>query len=564
MALKQPRTVILAAVALLAVILVVTIGGDPAPRPGPGAGRAAGGGRGGGEAAGPRPDAPPGRCQGVRVRPGDDLQAAADAHPEGTGFCLTVGVHRLASVVPRNGQRFRGEGGRTVLSGARRLQAARARRDAGGRWYWDGQTQESARSGKLIDPGPGQPPNEGDLWAEELFVTPSGSPADSPTRLRRTTSLVGLGPGEWYLDQAADRVYVADDPADLGLIETSVTRMAIGAPTPAGPREVTVENLVVEKYASPTQRAAVGGAGAADWTIRWVTVRFNHGTGVELGPGTLLERSKIHHMGQEGLSGGGDATRRPTVVRGTEVAFNRTLTFDPDWDAGGAKLTHAHGRGLVVENSWFHHNFGYGLWLDIDNHDVTVRSNRFEANDEAGIFYEVSRRGRIYWNEVFGSTDGPKDSEFGGAGIRVYNSADVDVHHNLVRDNTNGILVVEDRQVTRWAAGRYRQGVPHVQAVRIRGNDVQMLRGVTGMRVESGDARAYWRPSNVRFAGNTYRMERARERFLGPGNDYYGYAEWRRLGHDRDGRLLPAASHGSLPAGATAFVMGVYGAQGGI
>ena len=52
---------------------------------------------------------------------------------------------------------------------------------------------------------------------------------------------------------------------------------------------------------------------------------------------------------------------------------------------GGAKFTHSYGRGLVVENSWFHHNFGYGLWLDIDDYDVTVRSNRIEANDRRAL-----------------------------------------------------------------------------------------------------------------------------------------------------------------------------------
>jgi hypothetical protein len=82
-----------------------------------------------------------------------------------------------------------------------------------------------------------------------------------------------------------------------------------------------------------------------------------------MGPGTLVEHSEIRDMGQEGLDGGGDAVDRPTVLRSSEVAYNRTLSVDPEWDAGGAKFTHAYHQGLVVENCWFHHNFGYGLWL---------------------------------------------------------------------------------------------------------------------------------------------------------------------------------------------------------
>jgi hypothetical protein len=65
----------------------------------------------------------------------------------------------------------------------------------------------------------------------------------------------------------------------------------------------------------------------------------------------------------------------------------------------------------------------------------------------------------------------------------------------------------------------------------------------------------------VRFIRNTYRMDHTRERFLGPGNATYTFARWQDLGNDRTGRLLPAGSQGSLPSGATPFVMSDYGAQ---
>jgi hypothetical protein len=569
---KAPRrrTAIAAAVlvlvvtVLLGVVALVEFATPPEADKGPGRPSV-----GAGEAGSPAPGSPPTPCTGIRVRPGDDLQHASDTHPEGATFCLMAGVHRLASVVPKPGQRFVGEGEATVLTGAKVLDAAAARPDGAGHWYWDGQPGKDEPRGQLIDPGHGETPNEGDRFAQELFVTPSGQVDDPATRLRHVTAASELAPGRWYLDEAAGRLYVADTPARLGLIETSVVPMAIGAPTTTGPPDVTIENLVIEKFASPTQVAAVGGPGSSDWTIRWVTVRYNHGTGIELGPGTLVEHCSVHHMGQEGLSGGGDAIRRPTIVRSTEVAYNRTLTFDPEWDAGGAKLSHAYRHGLIVENSWFHHNFGYGLWLDIDNDGVTVRSNRIEANHRAGIFYEVSRNGRIYWNEVFGQTNGPGHGVFAGAGIFVSNSADVEIHSNLLRDNANGILLLEDRNITRWGAGSYRRGLPHIDGVRIHDNDVQTPRGVTGMRVESTgtftfwQSVAYWHESHVSFTGNTYRSDPAQDRFLGPGNVAYTFAQWQNLGHDRTGRTLPVTSLGSLPGDAKPFVVSDYGASTG-
>src|SRR6266536_719643 len=230
------------------------------------------------------PDPPPAPvlpCVGVPVGLGDDLQRAVDAHPAGTSFCLAAGVHRLAHALPKDGQRFVGEGRGTVLRGAKVLRAADARQHGPGRWHWDGQTQRSEPHGELIGPGHAEAPNPGDRYNEELFVTASGDPADPPRRHRRVLTLAELGHGRWYFDEAADRIYLADDPARLGLIETSVTPAALPAPPGTHPHGVVVENLVVEKYASPAQQAAVGGEGGSDWTLRDVTIRSNHGAGAE-------------------------------------------------------------------------------------------------------------------------------------------------------------------------------------------------------------------------------------------------------------------------------------------
>lgn len=511
------------------------------------------------------PDPPPAPvlpCVGVPVGPGDDLQRAVDAHPAGTSFCLAAGVHRLAHALPKDGQRFVGEGRGTVLSGAKVLRAADARQDGPGRWHWDGQTQRSEPHGELIGPGHAEAPNPGDRYNEELFVTASGDPADPPRRYRRVLTLAELGHGRWYFDEAADRIYLADDPARLGLIETSVTPAALPAPPGTHPHGVVVENLVVEKYASPAQQAAVGGEGGSDWTLRDVTIRSNHGAGAELGPGTLMEHCKVHDMGQIGLLGGGDATTRPTVLRSTEVAFNKTLSFDPDWEAGGTKFTRVHGKGMIVERSWFHHNHGGGLWFDIDNYGVVIRSNRFEANDRWGVLYEISRQAEIYWNEALATTSGPERLFFHGAGIVVSNSAGVNVHQNLLDGNDNGILLKED--ATRTAPpGTVRQPLPHIHDVDVHDNDVGMRRGVTGMRVDGGDPGGDWRQAGVRFAGNRYRLDRDGERFVGVGNDVVTFDQWQALGNDTGGTALPAATVGSLPPGATAFAMTSYGARDG-
>jgi hypothetical protein len=65
----------------------------------------------------------------------------------------------------------------------------------------------------------------------------------------------------------------------------------------------------------------------------------------------------------------------------------------------------------------------------------------------------------------------------------------------------------------------------------------------------------------VRFAGNTYRLDQTRPGFLGPANASYTFTQWQGLGQDKQGRVLPASTVGSLPGEATRFVKSDYGAR---
>ena len=65
------------------------------------------------------------------MAPTDDVQAAVDAHPEGSTFCLSAGAYRLAvPLVPKRGDAFIGQRG-AVLSGAKVVGGWQAR---GGGW----------------------------------------------------------------------------------------------------------------------------------------------------------------------------------------------------------------------------------------------------------------------------------------------------------------------------------------------------------------------------------------------------------------------------------------------
>src|SRR6266542_1515143 len=130
------------------------------------------------------------------VGPADSIQAALDRYGQGATICI-LGEHRLTSaLLPKTGQILIGEG--AILNGTKPVTDwARS----GGSWMASGQTQS------FPDPLPNGSPCDLNPMAcqfEDLFRD------DRP--LIRVGSKDQLGPGKWYFDEAANQIFIADDP----------------------------------------------------------------------------------------------------------------------------------------------------------------------------------------------------------------------------------------------------------------------------------------------------------------------------------------------------------------
>ena len=496
------------------------------------------------DAAGEQP-APAGT---VRVGVGDDLQQAVDDNPPGTTYLLAAGIHREQQVVPNDGDRFAGEPG-AILSGARDLSIGVVDWVAEqGAWYVDGQQQEGMQRGKIAEGG-----NQLDRHPEELF--------SDNRRLKHVASIEELLPGTWHFDYAGDRIWIGEDPRALGLLETSVTPDSIsGERTPV--RDVVVENLVIEKYASPAQLGAIGGHLAYGWSLNSVTVRDNHGGGVRIGPGMTVSASQIARNGQIGLVGSGadedTGETAPVVVRENEISNNLALDFDPAWEGGGTKFTRMY-SGLLVENNWIRDNTGHGLWVDIENYDVTLRSNLIEKNGWKGIFYEISygphpelggAPTRIYWNELQGNGfEAPTTAR--GSAIMVSNSEQVEVFENVLHGNAGGILLRESSE-----------RIPHVVDVVVRNNDISFESGLHGIIFDGSyddTARTHYAAdAGIIFAGNEYQVS-AGAGFAWAG-DTGDQDFWREAAGEND-LLAGTASQAGFTRGAVEFSRSDYGAR---
>ena len=76
-----------------------------------------------GETPDPAPAPPPSSPSAVQVAPGESIQAAVDAHPNGTSFVLKAGRHVRQSVRPKDGNAFLGEPG-AVMDGENAVEFA--------------------------------------------------------------------------------------------------------------------------------------------------------------------------------------------------------------------------------------------------------------------------------------------------------------------------------------------------------------------------------------------------------------------------------------------------------
>ena len=185
---------------------------------------------------------------------------------------------------------------------------------------------------------------------------------------------------------------------------------------------VRIEGLVIEGY-EPEDKGGVvhGDEGARGWTISGNEIHENGEVGVVARSQWTITGNPIHHNGRYGVTGsGGDI-----LLENNEIACN-ALVYGSTSDSAATKFVHT--GGLVMSGNNVHHNFGNGLWVDINNVDFLIEGNRADANALSGIFVEISCGGVVRDNDVSGNGFGTtRPAGMENAGILVSNSPGVEV-----------------------------------------------------------------------------------------------------------------------------------------
>jgi Right handed beta helix region len=464
----------------------------------------------------------------VAIAPGQNIQSVINSHPAGTTFLLKAGVHRRQTITPRTGDIFVGETSGdtrlTILSGAGVLTGWAF---DGARWYVSGQTQGSTPVVSAAEACRATHPRC--IFAEDLFF-------DNVMKYHEDV-LAEVGPGEWFFDYASDRIYVGDNPAGH-VVETSITPTLFNRNSADN---VTIQNVIVEKYASPVATGAVNlgdsANGAENWMMRDSEVRWNHGAGIGNDANSIARNNYVHHNCGFGFVGAGVNV----VVEGNEIAYNNVMAgstatcgSESFWGAGGSKWVWT--WSLIVRGNFSHHNDGPGLWTDINNIYSLYENNIIEDNVRGGIFHEISYDAVIRNNTIRRNGTGKDYPGWTtGAGIEIVSSRNVEVYGNTLIDNWQGITGLEDHR------GSGNNGAWTLINLNVHGNNVtsrinEAGGGRSGILDTIGTQAACLPAANNRFQGNTYTLGSNANYFIWMGVDR-NEGGWQAYGQDTSGRF---------------------------
>jgi len=442
----------------------------------------------------------------VVLQPGDDIQAAVSSAAEGTSFRLSAGVYRGVGVVPKANQRFFGE----LASNCTRLATMVGARlvdtwqQQGGVWVAGGQTQEGQVGGECEAGWRCDRP-------EDLYFD------DQP--MHHVLAVSEVGPDSWFFDYDADTVYVGQDPTGHK-VELGDARVAF-APSAAG---VVVKHLVIEKYAIPSQMGAIGDQYPADgWDVEDNVLQLNHGAGANVGNGSVVRGNLLVHNGQKGIG----ATGTDVLVESNEIAWNNYAHVAWWWEAGGSKFSYT--TNLMVRNNCVHHNYGPGLWTDINNVSVTYEGNVVFSNDGEGIFHEIGYASWIHNNMVGLNGSLPRGWLF-SSNILLSTSSDGVVENNYVevaQGYGNAIGIIWQNRPP-WAATNNA----------VRNNEIRFL-GTAGQQGAVADFDPAWSAmwGATSFAGNAYHMPDTSQAYFKWQNSDTTFSGFQSYGEDSGGTV---------------------------
>lgn len=357
----------------------------------------------------------------IQLNPQQNIIPLINAAPENTIFQFATGTYYVGKLSLKHGQQFIGNG-QVIFDGSRYVTNWEFDTSSN-MWFSRVITNRNTIRESNLCLNSGQRCN----WPEDLYV--------NDQFWVHVNSKASLTTGSWFLERtnSSEIVWVRQD------LRSENVRLSVEPNLfSTGANGIVVDNIIVEKYASPLQASAIEIKGLRGKILN-STFRLNHAAGLEIWGEGLVENSHFVYNGQKGLGVAGVAT----IVRGNDISYNNQLSVDPNWDAGASKFSNT--TNLLVENNTVNSNHGHGLWCDVRNVNCQIRNNSVNNNNRNGIFCEYGVSCVIEGNTL--ENNGWRSGDrLGDASITVLVANNSIIRNNTiyVKERGNAISVYED------------------------------------------------------------------------------------------------------------------------
>ncbi len=448
---------------------------------------------------------------GTSAAPWRTLERAVAAAPSGSTIVMREGTYREGVEIPATKRlTIQPASGESVWLAGSDLVGTWTRQDSSSwRTRWSHNVSGGTLDPTLVDPAH---PMAGD--PDQLFV--------DGRRLTQVASRAALAPGTFFVDEANDTLWMADDPTGR-TIEASVRADGLTIKSPG----TVVRGIGFRHYATPIARlGAVKAAGNAI-TIEDAVFTDNAAAGLAVsGDDVRVANVTAVDNGQLGIQANG-ANR--LTVENSLVRRNNLERFSAIAASGGIKLVES--DGVVLRHNLAEENLAHGLWMDLSSDDAKVVRNITRRNTAAGIIIEMSLR------PVFASNAAVAN----GVGIVVSETSNAQLWNNALVDNGIATHVLDGRRAPRPVDITLRNNIISSRLASSRPlvivDDVNQLRSGFDMRV-SMDRNAYFRRSTAQhpyvLAWANYPTNKLVLRTL---TDVQG-----RTGQDRTSKILDDAT----------------------
>ena len=317
--------------------------------------------------------------------------------------------------------------------------------------------------------------------------------------------------------------------------------------------DVTIKYLTIRNFVPPMNEGTVNHDSGENWTMQYNTVINNGGAGIFLGAGNVASFNCLKDNSQYGFQAYGPKGGESNIVLDhNEIVGNNT----GDWEAkvegcgctGGGKFWDV--RDVQVTNNYVHDNLSVALWADTNDNNFLFEGNWIEDNAGEAIFWEISYNVAIRNNVIRHNLveSGPRRMRSGdnfpdaaiyisesGGDARVphglVGSPTIDISHNLIEDNYNGVTLWENADRFCGSAANTSSGY-----CTLANPEMVKLTTCTEATITKApyNADCRWKTQNVKVHNNTFKMNPERLANCPPTmcgrntifSNYGSYPEW--------------------------------------